>query len=64
MTSSVSKLETAEEEAFHVLLGHQAGDQGLGDRPRPCFLHVSDHGLATGEMRSWLAMLMEWPLVA
>jgi hypothetical protein len=29
-----------------------------------CVLHVADCGLATDEMRSWLAMLVQSPLVA
>jgi succinate dehydrogenase/fumarate reductase flavoprotein subunit len=55
------ELETAEEEAFHAL---------LATRPTTkagvivCVEHVADCGLATDEMRAWLAMLVQSPLAS
>jgi hypothetical protein len=39
----------------------KAGDEGLGDRLRQA---RADCGLAWDEMRSWLAMMVESPLVS
>jgi hypothetical protein len=57
----VCELETEEEAAFHALLATRPTTKGSAIA---CVLHVADCGLATDEMRSWLAMLVESPLVA
>jgi hypothetical protein len=56
-----SELETAEESAFHALLATRPMTNAGAIA---CVEHVADCGLATDEMRTWLAMLIESPLVA
>jgi hypothetical protein len=56
-----SELETAEEEAFHALLATRPVTKAGAIA---CVEHVADCGLATDEMRTWLAMLVESPLVS
>ena len=56
-----SELERAEESAFHALL---ATGPTTKAGAIACVEHVADCGLATDEMRAWLAMLIESPLVA
>jgi hypothetical protein len=55
------ELETEEEAAFHALLATRPTTKGGAIS---CVEHVADCGLATDEMRAWLAMLMESPLVS
>jgi hypothetical protein len=54
------ELETEEEAAFSALLATRPATKASAIA---CVKHVADCGLATDEMRSWLAMLMESPLV-
>jgi hypothetical protein len=56
-----SELERAEETAFHALLATRPTTKAGAIA---CVEHVADCGLATNEMREWLAMLIESPLVA
>ena len=56
-----SELERAEESAFHTLLATRPTTK---TGAIACVEHVADCGLATDEMRAWLAMLIESPLVA
>jgi ferric-dicitrate binding protein FerR (iron transport regulator) len=56
-----SELEMAEETAFHTLLAIRPMTKAGAIA---CVEHVADYGLATEEMRAWLAMLIESPLVA
>jgi hypothetical protein len=55
-----SDLEMAEEKPFHALLATKPATKAGAIA---CVEHVSDCGLATDEMRAWLAMLVESPLV-
>jgi hypothetical protein len=55
------EIEIEEEAAFSSLLATRPPTKGSAIA---CVLHVADCGLATDEMRAWLAMLMESPLVA
>jgi hypothetical protein len=55
-----SELEKAEESAFHALLAIRPTTKAGAIA---CLEHVADCGLATDEMRAWLAMLIESPLV-
>jgi len=54
-------LETAEGEAFNALLVIKPTTKAGAIA---CVAHVADCGLATDEMRAWLAMLLESPLVS
>jgi hypothetical protein len=54
------ELETEEEAAFSSLLAIRPATRASAIA---CVKHVADCGLATDEMRTWLAMLMESPLV-
>jgi hypothetical protein len=54
------ELETEEEAAFSSLLATRPATKTSAIA---CVKHVADCGLATDEMRTWLAMLMESPLV-
>jgi hypothetical protein len=54
------ELETAEEELFSALLATRPATKAGAIA---CVEHVADCGLATDEMRTWLIMLMESPLV-
>ena len=56
-----SELERAEESAFRALLATRPTTKAGAIA---CVEHVADCGLATAEMRAWLAMLIELPLVA
>jgi ferric-dicitrate binding protein FerR (iron transport regulator) len=56
-----SELEMAEETAFHTLLAIRPMTKAGAIA---CVEHVADCGLATDEMRAWLSMLIETPLVA
>jgi hypothetical protein len=55
------ELETAEEEAFHALLATRPTTKA---GVIACVEHVADCGLATDEMRAWLAMLVQSPLAS
>ena len=55
-----SELEKAEESAFHALLAIRPTTKAGAIA---CVERVADCGLATDEMRAWLAMLIESPLV-
>ncbi len=55
------ELETDEEEAFSSLLATRPTTK-LG--AIACLEHVAECGLATDEMRAWLAMLVDSPLVS
>jgi hypothetical protein len=55
------ELETAEEDAFSALLSTRPVSIASAIA---CVRHVADCGLATNEMRAWLAMLVESPLVS
>ena len=54
-------LELAEEAAFSALLGTMPATKAGAVA---CVEHVAECGLATDEMRAWLAMLLDSPLVA
>jgi hypothetical protein len=54
-------LEREEEAAFSALLATKPATKGSAIA---CVKHVADCGLATDEMRAWLAMLVESPLVS
>jgi len=54
-------LETEEEAAFSALLATKPATKASAIA---CVKHVSECGLASEEMRAWLAMLVESPLVA
>ena len=56
-----NELETAEEQAFYALLATRPATKASAIA---CVKHVADCGLATDEMRAWLAMLVESPLVS
>jgi hypothetical protein len=55
------ELETGEEEMFSALLATKPATKAGAIA---CVKHVADCGLATDEMRRWLAMLVESPLVS
>jgi hypothetical protein len=55
------ELENEEEAAFSSLLTTKPATKASAIA---CVKHVADCGLATDEMRAWLAMLVESPLVA
>ena len=55
------ELETEEEAAFSALLATRPATKAGAIA---CVEHVAECGLATSEMRTWLAMLVESPLVA
>jgi hypothetical protein len=55
------ELESAERETFHALLATRPTTKAGAIA---CVEHVADCGLATDEMRTWLAMLVESPLVS
>jgi hypothetical protein len=55
------KFETEEEEAFSALLATRPGTKASAIA---CVKHVADCGLASDEMRAWLAMLVESPLLS
>jgi hypothetical protein len=54
-------LETAEETAFHELLSTRPATKASAIA---CVKHVADCGLASDEMRAWLAMMVESPLAS
>ena len=54
-------LELAEEAAFSALLATMPTTKAGAVA---CVEHVAECGLATDEMRAWLAMLVDSPLVA
>jgi hypothetical protein len=54
------ELETEEEQMFSALLATRPATKAGAIA---CVEHVADCGLATDEMRTWLAMLVESPLV-
>jgi ribosomal protein L7/L12 len=56
-----SELETEEEEAFSALLATRPATKASAIA---CVKHVADCGLATSEMRAWLAMMVESPLTS
>ena len=56
-----SELETEEEAAFSSLLATRPATKASAIAS---VKHVADCGLASDEMRAWLAMLVESPLVA
>jgi hypothetical protein len=55
------ELETEEEAAFSSLLAMRLGTKASAIA---CVKHIPDCGLATDELRAWLAMLVESPLVS
>jgi hypothetical protein len=55
------ELETEEEAAFSSLLATRPATKASAI---VCVKHVADCGLATDEMRAWLAMIVESPLVS
>jgi hypothetical protein len=55
------ELETEEEAAFSSLLATRPATKASAIA---CVKHVADCGLATDEMRTWLAMLVESPLLS
>ena len=55
------ELETEEEASFSALLATRPARKASAIA---CIKHVADCGLATDEMRAWLAMLVESPLVS
>jgi hypothetical protein len=55
------ELEIEEEAAFSSLLAIRPATKASAIA---CVTHVADCGLATDEMRAWLAMLVESPLVS
>jgi hypothetical protein len=54
-------LEMAEERTFYALLATMPATKAGAIA---CIAHVADCGLATEEMRAWLAMLIQSPLVS
>jgi hypothetical protein len=54
-------LETEEEAAFSALLATRPGTKASAIA---CVKHVADCGLASVEMRAWLAMMVESPLAS
>jgi hypothetical protein len=54
-------LEGAEEDAFHELMATRPTTKAGAIA---CLKHVAECGLATAEIRAWLTMLAESPLVA
>jgi ribosomal protein L7/L12 len=55
------ELETEEETAFHELLSTRPASKAS---VIACVKHVADCGLASDEMRAWLAMIVESPLAS
>ena len=55
------ELETEEEAAFSSLLATRPATKASAIA---CVKHVADCGLASDEMRAWLAMLADSPLVS
>jgi uncharacterized membrane-anchored protein len=55
------ELETEEEAAFSSLLATRPATKASAIA---CVRHVADCGLASDEMRAWLAMLVESPLAS
>jgi hypothetical protein len=55
------ELETEEEAAFSSLLATRPATKASAIA---CVKHVSECGLATDEMRAWLAMMVESPLAS
>jgi hypothetical protein len=55
------ELETEEEAAFSALLATRPATKATAIA---CVKHVAECGLASDEMRAWLAMLVESPLVS
>jgi hypothetical protein len=55
------ELETEEEAAFSSLLATRPATKASAIA---CVKHVADCGLASDEMRAWLAMLVESPLAS
>ena len=55
------ELETEEEEAFSALLATRPATKASAIA---CVKHVADCGLASDEMRAWLAMMVESPLAS
>jgi hypothetical protein len=55
------ELEAEEEAAFSYLLATRPATKASAIA---CVKHVADCGLASDEMRAWLAMLVESPLVS
>jgi hypothetical protein len=55
------ELENQEEAAFSALLATRPATKASAIA---CVKHVADCGLASDEMRSWLAMMVESPLVS
>jgi hypothetical protein len=55
------ELETEEEAAFSSLLATRPATKASAIA---CVKHVADCGLASDEMRAWLAMMVESPLAA
>jgi hypothetical protein len=55
------ELETAEEETFSSLLATRPATKASAIA---CIKHVANCGLASDEMRAWLAMMVESPLVS
>ena len=55
------ELETEEEAAFSALLATRLGSKASAIA---CVKHVADCGLASDEMRDWLAMMVESPPAA
>jgi hypothetical protein len=55
------ELETEEEAAFSALLATTPGTKASAIA---CVKHVADCGLASREMRAWLAMMVESPLAS
>jgi hypothetical protein len=58
---ALRELEIAEETAFHELLSTRPATKTSAIA---CVKHVADCGLASDEMRAWLAMLVESPLAS
>jgi hypothetical protein len=57
----VSDLERREEEAHNALLAIRPSSKGAAIA---AVEHVAEYGLATAEMRVWLLILLDSPLVA
>ena len=55
------ELENEEEAAFSALLATRPATKASAIA---CVKHVADCGLASDEMRAWLAMMVESPLVS
>jgi hypothetical protein len=55
------ELETEEEAAFSALLATRPATKASAIA---CVKHVADCGLASDEMRAWLAMMVESPLAS